>query len=360
MGMCRNLYNSALQERRDFYKKYNKSRSYIDQAKFLCEIKEILPEYKNIHSQILQDILKRLDKSFQGFFRRLKSGEKPGFPRFLSKDRYNSFCFPQSGFKIVNNRLNLSKIGSIKINLHRELIGKIKTCTIIVNNLGEWSACFSTEVEKQAMIKTNKSVGIDLGITNYLTKSDGETIAPSKYIDKYLNQLKLLSKRYSKNKTSAKRKRLARLHKKIVNSRVDWQHKVANQLIKENDVIILEDLNVRNMVDKNKSNTMKRHIYDASWSRLTEYITYKAEYADKRVVLVNPMNTSKMCSCCKNIKTDLKLYDRIYHCESCKATLDRDYNASLNILNLGLEVLRTSNPGENRDVFSEFSRCPRL
>ncbi len=350
--LCRLLYNCALEERISSYKTKKESVNYNKQAEDLPEIKEDFPEYKNIHSQVLQETLKRLEKSFDNFFRRLKTGEKPGFPRFLGKHRSNSFTYPQSGFKFKKGKLFLSKIGYVKINLHRTIIGEIKTCTIIKSPTGKWFVCFSTCVEKQPLPKTNKVVGIDLGIKKYITTSDNEEIAPQKFLNKHLQRLAKASRRYSKNKTLNKRKTLARIHEKVVNSREHWQHQVANALIKENDIICVEKLNILKLKNSS-SHSLNRNINDMSWGKLVHKLLYKAEYADKKVVLVNPVNTSRKCSNCGNIKSDLSLEVRIYRCEPCGMEKDRDFNAAINIKNLGVASLMEATP-ESRDILFDF------
>jgi len=340
LNACKNLYNSALEERRNFYRTFKKSLSYNKQSSSLPEIKELLPEYKNIHSQILQDTLKRLDKSFEAFFRRVKSGEKPGFPRFLSHNRYNSFTYPQSGFRLDKNRL--SKLGYIKINLHREINGDIKTCTIVKTPTGKWYACFSCVVEKQprkSMHNIKKVVGIDLGVKNFATTSNKEVVAPEKYLDKHLKKLSIKSHRFSIKNNSRRKRELSLIHEKIKNCRNDWQHKAANKIIRDNDVIIIEKLSIRNMLNDG-TKSMRRNISDVSWGEFVNKLLYKAEYAGKVVIQVNPANTSKMCSHCGNIKDGLKLEHRIYECDACNLKIDRDYNASLNIKELGLQELK--------------------
>jgi transposase len=147
LDLCRELYNAALQERRDAYRIAGKSISYAHQANQLAEIKELRPDLSEVHSQVLQDALKRLDKGFVAFFRRVKAGEKPGYPRFRGRDRYHSFTYPQSGFAIEGGKLRLSKIGHLKIRQHRDLEGQIKTCTLARSPTGKWHVCFSVERE---------------------------------------------------------------------------------------------------------------------------------------------------------------------------------------------------------------------
>ncbi len=344
---CRFLYNSALEERISYYKTFSKSRSFFTQANLLSEIKDACPEYKDIHSQVLQDVLKRLDKTYQSFFRRIKSGDKPGFPRFKGSNRYNSFTFPQSGFRIEKSRLHLSKIGAIKLIDHRIIDGEIKTCSIIRTPTEKWFVCFSCEINKieQEASHTNKIIGIDLGVSNFITTSDNVKISPEeKFLKKYLVRLQKAQQR--KEKFSGVKRRTwrlcaARIHEKITNSRHDWQHKVANRLIREYNTIIVENLSVQELIQKNFKN-MRRSISDAAWSAFIEKLCYKAECAGKIIVKIDPRNTSKMCCECSNIKNDLELKHRIYKCDACGLAIDRDYNAALNIKNLGMLALKSN------------------
>lgn len=345
LNNCRFLYNSALEERISFYKLTGKSRNYVDQANLLSEVKEILPEFNAIHSQVCQDVLKRLDKAYKAFFNRIKKGNTPGFPRFKGRDRYNSFTFPQSGFSIEKNRLRLSKIGHIKIVQHREIIGKLKTCSIILNASGKWYACFSCEINNTISQERNfdNIIGLDLGITNFIITSNNNRIDSEKFLKKHLSRLKTCQMRkdksIDKHKKSNWKQFVARIHEKITNCRSDWQHKVANRLIKDNDIIVVEKLNIKNIIYDSKFKAMKRSITDVSWGAFLEKLNYKAEWAGKLILEVNPRNTSKMCSRCGNIKEDLTLTNRIYHCDKCGMEKDRDYNAALNIKNLGLQQL---------------------
>lgn len=180
---CKELYNAALQERRDAYKMCGVSVSYYTQNKQLPEIKEIREEYRDIHSQVLQDVLTRVDKAMDNFFRRVKNGEKPGYPRFQSGDRYDSFTYTQSGFEIIKGKLNLSKIGRGKIKLHREIVGKIKTCTM-KREADQWYVVFTTEYEfdpSMAFHPTTREVGVDLGINSFAALSDGTFIENPRY-----------------------------------------------------------------------------------------------------------------------------------------------------------------------------------
>jgi putative transposase len=369
--LCRFLYNSALQERISYYKKYKKSISYISQAKHLKEIKEDFPDFKNIYSQVLQSNLKRLDLAYQSFFRRVKKGEKAGFPRFKNKNRLNSILYPQSGFSIgkskglknkKKSKLKLSKIGNIPMILHRNIPGNIKTCQVIKSPSDKWYVCLTCEVLPEAKPnKSGKDVGIDLGVKNLVTMSNGDQISNPKHFKKSHDKLAKLQKKLSKldwrKKDQAKKRKavktaLARQYEKVVNQRTDYYHKLSKSLVERFDKIYVEDLNIKGM----KSwRVLNKEIQNAAWDKLVHMLLYKAESADKEVVLVNPKNTSSMCSCCGKIeKKDLSV--RIHRCE-CGLIMDRDLNAAINIYNRGRAKAL---PRESGDTFSELSRSPRL
>jgi putative transposase len=223
LDLCRFLYNSALQERRDAYKLNRISLNYYDQANQLKEIKETSPEYKDVHSQISQDVLKRVDKAFQAFFRRIKTKQsKAGFPRFQNKQRYNSFTFAQSGFSLTDSKLSLSKIGKIKIKLHRQIIGKVKTLTISRDSCGKWFACFSVETAKEILEPTNRQVGIDAGLAIYAKFSDETEIDNPRFFRKSEKRLQTAQRRLSSQVKGSKerhqkRKIVAKIHSKIKN-----------------------------------------------------------------------------------------------------------------------------------------------
>ena len=335
--LCRYLHNNALEQRIVTYKKHGISLSYNKQANELKFVKQALPEYKNVHSQVLQDVLKRLDRSFQNFFRRLKTNEKPGFPRFQGKNRYDSFTYPQSGFSLLNNKLKLSKIGDVRINLHRKLTGEVKICTIIRKN-SKYYVAFVCELETPKVTLTNKSVGIDLGVSHLAITSDGDFFDNPKHLRKSEKQLKRLQRIVSKRTKGSNRRRkavqlLARKHEQIANQRKDTNHKVSRQLVNKYDFIVFEDLNINGMV-KNKH--LAKSMHEVGWNQLIHFTTYKAENAGKEVKLVNPHNTSQQCSKCGAI-VKKTLAEREHIC-SCGYTEHRDINASINILNRGLSA----------------------
>jgi putative transposase len=317
--------------------------------KLLSPLKQTYPELKTIHSQILQDVTKRIDLAFSAFFRRLKEHEIAGYPRFKGYNRYDSFTYKQSGFQLQDKNSNtysflqLSKIGKIKIKQHRNIdTDNIKTLTIWRNHLNHYYACFVVEAEEKTLPKTNNEIGIDLGIEYFATCSDNTIINNPKHMNKKLKLLQKQSKRYSKaegrdNKRKQKY-RLAKLHLKIKNTRSDFLHKVSRKLINENDIIVVEDLNIQNM-QQNNYKVLNRYIGDVGWNTFINMLFYKAEEAGRILIKVNPKNTSKTCSQCGYINKDLELKDRIYKCPQCNMKINRDYNASLNILGLGLQSL---------------------
>lgn len=341
LDLCRFLYNSALQERRDAYKLNRISLNYYDQANQLKEIKESNPEYKDVHSQVSQDVLKRVEKAFQAFFRRIKTKQgKAGFPRFQNRQRYNSFTFAQSGFSLANNRLTLSKIGKVKIKLHRAIVGKVKTLTVSRDSCGKWFACFSVETSIEALPKTNKSVGCDAGITTFLTLSDGVEIDNPRFLKADEKILATAQRRLSKQTKGSKerfkkRKIVAKIHNRVKNRRSNFAHQVSRFLVNNYDQIFFEKLNVLGMV---KNHCLSKAISDVSWNQTIQYTTYKAENADRIVGMVNPAFTSQNCSNCGN-RQKMPLNVRLYECSNCHISIGRDLNAAINIKRVGLNSL---------------------
>ncbi len=333
------MYNSGLEQRITAYKKQGKSLSFYTQKKELPVLKKVLPEFKSVHSQVLQNVLERLDKAYQAFFRRLKSGEKAGFPRFQGRNRYNSFTYPQSGFKISGKHVELSKIGNLRIHKHQKLKGTIKTCTITHKN-GQFYACFSCEIKKPTPTKVRErnAVGIDLGLTHLAITSDGVFHKNPKHLKHAERKLKKQQRIVSKKKKGSNRRKkavyqLAKLHEKVANKRKDTAHKVSRKLVDQYDMLVFEDLNIQRMV---KDKEYAKGLADSAWRQLIGFATYKAANAGKEVRFVNPYNTTQRCSSCGElVKKTIK--DRIHDCSFCGYTEDRDVNAAINIVQLGLK-----------------------
>ncbi len=352
--LCRQLYNSFIIERRYAYKGNNISLNYTYQANEIPELKNTFVEYKGVHSQVLQDVAQRVNRAYKNFFRRnneKKQGkrQKAGFPRLKGKGQYKSLTYPQSGFEILQNgHLELSKIGIIRMFQHREIMGEIKTLSISTDKTGKWYASFSVEennLDFQPELTMN-AVGIDAGLSHLTTMSDGTVIDPPKFLKKEEKIIKRAQKNLSRKKKGSKnrkkaRKILSKQHQKVKNQREDFAQKLSNRIVKNNDFIVFENLNTAGMV---KNHHLAKSIADASWNTLVQYTTYKAESAGKEVVLVDPRNTSKTCSSCGCKKKSLKLSERIFHCDSCGVEIDRDLNASINILNRGIEKVGRGTP----------------
>jgi putative transposase len=340
LDLCCELYNAGLQERRDAWKICKKSVNYYDQQKQLPEIKEIREDLGIVYSQVLRDSLQRLDKAFDGFFCRVKAGDKAGYPRFRARSRYNSFTYSQKGFGIKNGKLWLSKIGMLRIKLHRSIEGKIKTCTIAKSATGKWFVCFSVEQEAQPLPASKVSVGVDVGIKTFAYLSTGEAIENPKFQRKEAKELARVSRKMSAAKKGSperkkRRKIVARVHERIANKRRDFAHKESRKLINKFAIIVFEKLNVSGML---KNHRLAKSIADAAWSQLVNYTRYKAEDAGRKCMQVNPRNTSKTCSRCGEL-AEIDLSVRIFHCACCEFTLDRDHNAAINILALGLQSI---------------------
>jgi len=337
---CRWLYNLLLEQRILAYEELGESLTKYQQLMFLPGLKLERPSLCLVHSQVLQDVVSRLDKSFQGFFRRCKAGEKPGFPRFRGYHRYSSFCFPQSGFSIVGNELKLAKVGSIRIKQHRAIEGSIKTCTLTRDASGNWYVCLSCEIEAKALPQNDKSVGIDVGLESFATLSTGGIISNPRFFKKEEKALAKAQRRASNEEKGTKeykkrKKVVAKVHQRIRNKRSDFCHKESRCLINEYQYICIEDLDIKNMVQESY---LAKSIMDASWNQFCRFLSYKAEEAGRKVGCVNPAYTTQTCSRCGHLEAK-ELSERKHECVKCGYTAHRDFNAAQNILALGLESL---------------------
>jgi putative transposase len=371
LSRCRELYNAALSERKDAYQYRGKSISWYEQKRDLPAIKtEIRPEYQEIGSHVLQDVLHRLNKAFDNFFRKVELKQaglfvgNPGYPRFQGRNRYTSFTYPDgAGWKLTLQEqednpaaiLHLTKIGTIKVKLHRKLEGKIKTVTI-KREVDQWYVIFGCEVEAPSKLPISyEDVGIDLGVTHLATLSNGEMIEHPRY---YRKAQKTLEKRQQslarKKKGSHRRERAKRLigkaHRKIANQRRDFHHKQSRQLVNRYQVIVFEDLQIGNLTKRPQSKQaeetkqylpngagakggLNKSILDAGWGTFVSMCSVKAAWAGRTLIKVDPKFTSQVCSACGRVrKKDLS--ERWHSCD-CGAELDRDVNAAINILARG-------------------------
>ena len=348
---CRLLYNGCLQERRDGYKKGVKV-NHKTQEKALTEIKNTNPEYSEIHTHILQDVTTRIDKAFQNFFRRVKIGDTPGYPRFRSYGMYNSFKLKdlknKNGFSIVagGKRIKVSGIGKIKVKMHRAMEGAMRQAIIKLDSDNHWYVKIVCErLEKPQKIKNfAKPIGLDIGIKTLVACSDGttfENIKPLKQLEDKLAkaQQALSRKERGSNRRRKQKEIISKIHNKIKNIREDYLHKVSRTIVNSYDFIALENLNLKKMIETG-GKSLAKGICDIAAGSFLIKVLYKAENAGIMCLLVDPRNTSKKCSCCGNIKENLKLSDRIYKCENCGLVIDRDLNASINIVSLAVKDFR--------------------
>lgn len=340
---CRWVYNETLATRNAVYNHTGQNLSRFDTHKLLPIWKRHRPTLNKVHSQSLQNVQYRVDLAFQAFFRRVKNGEKPGYPRFKNNNRYNSITYPQYplGCVLIDNKIKVSKIGLIPILLDKQVNGKIKTITLIKNMTNKWFVIFSCEVENK--INNNKlsenSIGIDVGLTNFATLSNGEKIDNPRFFKQDQKALAKAQRKLSRQKKGTKerykaRKVVARIYERISNRRNNFAHQLSRKLINIFGVICIEDLNINEMMINKK---FSRSISDVAWGQFIRFLTYKAEEAGGQVIKVDPKNTSQWCSSCGEIvKKDLSV--RIHNCP-CGLILDRDINAARNIQRLGLQSL---------------------
>lgn len=329
LKICKTIYNDLLDL---------SIKTYSDSGKILrkFDYNKLIKGKYDVHSQVAQNVSDRVHKAFNNFFRRVKeqSIKQKGFPRF--KSRVNSITYPQSGFKFVSDtRLFVSNIGNIPIILHRVPKGKIKTLTIKQNHVGQWFAIFSCEVDTPLVEHVNDNIiGIDVGIENFATLSNGEVIDNPRFLVKSEERLKRLSRRLSRkvkgssNRCKAKF-RLAKFHLKVANQRRDFMHKTARMLTARFSIIKRENLNISNMV---RNHCLAKYISDASWNSLFKCLSYKAVMCGGRVETVSARNTSKQCSGCGTF-VNMPLAKRKFLCPKCGLSIHRDLNASINIRN---------------------------
>ncbi len=326
---CRLIFNYLLADRRE-----NRTGFY-EQKRLIASMKPGNKFLMAANSQVLQDVALRLDKAYQAVFVGLAKR-----PRFKRKDRYNSFRYPQyGGFKIEGRKLRLSKIGSIKMKLHRPIEGTLKTCTI-TRDVDRWFACISAQMDghKSTGQVPDRPIGVDLGITKLAALSDGMVFSNPKYLSESVQQIKQLQRSRSRKRPGSNNRlkatmALAKLWRNVRNRRTDNAHKVSHHLTNHYSTIVFEDLHIPSMV---KNHNLASAIMDASWGQLRRLTAYKAERRRGRVILVNPSWTSQKCSGCGG-KVPKELSERVHHCANCGLVMDRDGNAARNILKAGLE-----------------------
>jgi len=339
LGCTRFLYNQMLNEKQTKYKSQDKSKTKTEK-----EYKIEFSWLKEVDSIALQQARIDLRIAYTNFFRKIKSGQ-PTNLKFKSKHN------PKNSYRTMNvnnsirtedNYIRLPKLGFVRFKKSREVLGSIKSVTVSKNILNRYYISVLCEVEIEKLPKLNTQIGIDLGLKEFCITSDGEFVSNPKYLRKSEHKLTKaqckLSKRVKGSKNRFKQQKVVfKIHQKIRNQRLDFLHKLSTRLINENQVICLEDLQVKNMV---KNHKLAKSISDVSWSKFVELLKYKAGWYGRELVQIGKFfPSSKTCSSCGSIKKDLTLKDREYHCSFCGITIDRDYNSSLNILEEGLKIL---------------------
>jgi putative transposase len=345
----RRLYNAYLDYRELAYSQHGVTLSYVDCSRWFKGQRRTNPFFARINFSSAQATMRRLDKAFAAFFRRVKAGQDPGFPRFRGRDRFDSIEFPAygDGIKLIEGRLRVTNVGLIKVKLHRPIEGKIKTVTL-KREAGHWYAVFSCDLGPvEVKPSTNPPVGIDVGLESFFTTSGGDREPNPRYQKTALAELRraqrsLARKRKGgKNRRKSKRK-VAKIHARVARLRREHHHQVALKLVRRYGLIAVESLNVQGML---KNDRLARSISDAGWSGFLLTLRSKAESAGVAFVEVDARGTSQRCSACgSEVRKGLSV--RQHDCPHCGLSLHRDENAARNILARGL-LARTGPVGGN-------------
>lgn len=332
----RRLYNANLADRKESWEERQEARSYFDQATQFKQDRADNPYYARLNYSSAQATLRRVQKSFDNFFRRVKDGaEEPGYPRFKARGRFDSWTYPKhgDGCRLKDGLLRLQHVGLVKVKQHRPLEGEVKTITVKQEG-GHWYVIASCLLpDPKPSVKDAPAIGIDVGIEAFLTLDTGERVENPRFLKKSLRQLRLKQRSLSRKKFRGKnynktRKSLGRLHAKVANQRKDFHHKTAKQLVDRAAVIAVESLNIKGMV---KNRRLSRTIADVAWGNFLQILTHKAEGAGVQVAAVNARYTSQDCSGCgERVKKPLS--QRQHVCPSCGLSVHRDHNAAKVIL----------------------------
>ena len=332
---CR-LYNSALQERRNAYRQSGESLNYYSQAKQLKEIRAA-GDLALENFSCCQDVLRRLEKNFKAFFRRVKEKKgKAGFPRFKSRDRYDSITFPSYGDGcrlLPNGKLKIQGAGHIRVKLHRPLDGTIKTVTL-KREAGQWQVCFSVECEAKPLPRSAAEVGLDVGLTHFATLSDGTEIENPRYYREAQAKLRRAQRKVARRQRGSHNRKkalveLQRVHAQIRNQRTDFHHQVARSLVNQYGLIAVEDLNIKGLA----AGMLAKSVTDAGWSAFITKLADKAAEAGRVLVKVDPRGTSQTCLCGARVPKTLS--QRWHQCRECGLSVSRDHVSAQLVLRLG-------------------------
>jgi putative transposase len=341
LRLCRWTYNKLLNHCLEERKAGRGTPTQFSLQYLLPTMKAQIPELGQVFSQVLQNVAKRVRSGFEGYWNRKRVGLKAHLPRFRGADKYGSLTYPQFGFELRGEVLRLSKIGDMKLILHRPIKGRVKTLTMTRSRAGKWYAVFSSEVEVEPIHGRLPAVGVDLGLNSLVALSDGTVFeAPRKYrgAEERLGRAqRRLSRKTpgSRNREKARRK-VARLHERVANQRRDYAYKTARSIVNRYERIYLEDLRIQNMQG---NRCVSKSIADAGWGMLRNALTYMASLSEGVTAFIDPRGTSQICSGCGG-RVEKTLSMRVHECPMCGLVLNRDVNAARNILKRGLEIGR--------------------
>lgn len=346
IGSCRFIYNLALECKLMAWSGSKINLSCYDLIKQLSDLKREYAWLKEINSQSLQQSIKNLDNAYINFFK------GSGFPKFKSKHKgKQSFSVIQNVI-IKNDKLIIYKFKEgIDIVLHRPIKGKIKQATISKTQTNKYFVSILCETNEiipiKSNIKENTTIGIDLGIKDFLTTSNGNKVENPKFLKKSISKLKYIQRKYSKKKGKRTKYKLQKLHEKIANQRKDFLHKASNKLISENQTIAIEDLSVKGML---KNHNLSQSITDVSWGIFIDFLKYKANWCGVNILEIGTFEpSSKTCSNCEEINKELILSDRYWICNKCQSYHDRDINAAINIKNIALKNMVSGTDTKNHN-----------
>jgi putative transposase len=341
----RRLYNHCLEERKTAWESEKRAVTFKDQRAWWSKTWRDHAFYSRLNSHSADETIRRLDLAFQAFFRRMKAGQKPGYPRFKGRERFNGIRFGSypNGLKLMGDRVRIQHVGAVKVKLHREIEGKVKTASL-KREAGKWFVVFTADIGPCLVPASKKpEVGIDVGLSSFLSTSDGEHIENPRYLKSTLPELRRAGRALARKKRGGAnrrkaRKRVARVHAKVSNQRKDHHHKIAHELVNRYGFIAAERLDVAGLIEKSggevKNRRLTRSILDAGWAGFLGTVRYKAEGAGVAFVEVEPRGTSQGCSGCGAI-VPKGLWERVHKCGECGLVLDRDVNAARNILARG-------------------------
>jgi putative transposase len=365
------LYNAALQDRRGAWRWESRSESYVSQCRTLTELRSVRPEILLHGVTVCRGTLKRLDRAFCAFYRRVRTGETPGFPRFKSVRRFDSVQWEdRNGWRLDSDsrRLHLHGIGGVKLRLHRPTLGTPKSITVAREGRRWFVSVRCVDVPSEPLPRTGRDVGIDLGVCALVATSDGDLIAEGRFGRKAAQKLAetqraLSTKRRGSNRRKRAVEQVASAHRKVRNQRKDLAHKLSRQLVNDYDLIVCEDLKVSNMVRRPKprpneegsfdpngasaKSGLNRSIHDSGWGVLVSFLAYKAEDAGRELITVDPRHTSQTCSRCEHVSKDNRVTQAEFRCQACGFQAHADTNAAVNILRAGRALRASACGGSN-------------